>query len=270
MAYLLNSVDLSTYGIVASQFSGSNIALEGCFDLPVREQPTFHQWGDEDGIEAYTDVSDIRFTGRDIAFKGTVFGSNSVIYNYLDSFHNAISAFSNVVVLSSPYGNYSVYVKQTKVTYNSGACEVDVSFREPVVTLSGGSLPASGISDYTIDSIPFASFGLYVSKPDAVLDLPKMQETYFTKYGTEGYQIAKRSYEQLKIKGFIIASSVSDFQNKIKALYLLFSSAGERYINLNNEIYRYCFADEGFTVRKIIMGGDTVTAEFNTTLKVTG
>jgi hypothetical protein len=149
----------------------------------------------------------------------------------------------------------------------NGACSLVMTFRELVVDLSG-SLPASGISAYTIDSIPFLSFGLYLSKAEALHDLPELKEQQFTKYGSEGYQIVKRKNNMLDIDGFIIGSSLSDFQSKIQSLYKIFSSAGTRTIILNNTTTVVCFATSGFIVNNIILYNQGIIAKFKMSLMV--
>jgi hypothetical protein len=141
-------------------------------------------------------------------------------------------------------------------------------FREPVVDLSG-TLPASGTSNYTIDNIPFLSFGLYLSKAEALHDLPELKEQQFTKYGAEGYQIVKRKNNTLDFNGFIIGSSLADFQSKIQSLYKLFSSSGTRTIVLNNETTITCFATEGFKVENVYLYSGLVIANFKMSLLCT-
>ena len=266
MAYILNSVNLTTYGITAGHASGSNIAMQGCFDLPERTGKCFHEWGDSHSIEPYVASGDIFFAGRDIVFHGSIIGTNAVINNYLDSFRTAIKAFTGLVTFSTPYGDFSVQVKSVTPEYFNGGVRVIITFREPVVTLTGGELPATGSNDYTIDGIPMSSFGLYTSKAEALHDLPELKEQFFTKYGAEGYQIVKRKNNILDSNGFIIASGLTDFQNKIKALYLLFKSSGTRNIKLNDEVYIECFANEGFKVENIYLFDNRVIANYKINL----
>jgi hypothetical protein len=266
MSYLLNTVNIITYGIIPGHANNSNIALSGCFDLPKRSEDCYKDWGDEDGIEPYTDADEIFFEGRDITFYGSIFGTNSVVNSYLKSLYDAIKAFTDLVVFSTPYGNFSVQLKDIKVEQLNGGARITILFREPVVTLAGGTLPAVGSNSYTIDSIPFSSFGFYLSKTEALNDLPDLKEQFFTKHGSEGYQISKRKNNTLNINGFIIADSLSDFQDKIKALYLLFSSSGTRTINLNSEKTIVCFATEGFNVENIILYDNKVIANFKINL----
>lgn len=253
MAYTLNSVSLSTYGIVPGHISGSNIALSGCFDLPERISPTHYIWAEDNSIEPYVAADELFFAGRDIVFKGMILGANTVVNNYLKSLYAAIQAFTGLVVFATPYGSFSVQVKTIKPTHYNSACSIEVTFREPVVTLTGGTLPASGINNYTIDRIPFTSFGLYLGSKNELTDLPDLKPQYFTKYASEGYQITKYGNKTLSVEALLKASGLSDFQDKVKNLYLLFSSAGTRNIKINDQINIDCFATEGFKIEDIML-----------------
>jgi len=268
MSYKLDDIDLyNTYGIFAGQQSKSNIAMQGCFDMPSRIGDCYHEWGDENGIEPYVLADEIFFAGRDITFKGSIFGTVSGLNGNLNSLYNAINAATGLSVFETPYHSASGYVKSVIPEYMNGACSLVMTFRELVVDLSG-SLPASGISAYTIDSIPFLSFGLYLSKAEALHDLPELKEQQFTKYGSEGYQYVKRKNNMLDIDGFIIGSSLSDFQSKIQSLYKIFSSAGTRTIILNNTTTVVCFATSGFIVNNIILYNQGIIAKFKMSLMV--
>ncbi len=264
MAYLFDTVNLyNTYGIRAGHAPGSNIAMEGVFDLPVRTGKTFHEWGDADSIEPYSASGDIFFAGRDITFHGSIIGTNSAINDNLRSFYKAISAATGI--FETPYNCASGYVKSITPEVLNGGARITMTFREPVVTLTG-TLPATGMNAYTIDKIPFSSFGLYLSKAEALRDLPELKEQFFTKYGSEGYQIVKRRNKTLDFYGFITGTSLSDFQTKIKALYKLFSSSGTRNIKINDQINVDCFATEGFKVSGVYLYNNLVIANFTANL----
>jgi len=268
MSYLLNSVALSTYGVIAGHSPSSNIALQGCFDMPSRTGRCFYEWGDENGLEPYVASGEMFFAGRDITLHSSIIGTVPELNTYLNSFYNAINAATGLSVFETPYCSASGYVKSITPEYMNGGCSLEMVFREPVVDLSG-TLPASGTSNYTIDNIPFLSFGLYLSKAEALHDLPELKEQQFTKYGSEGYQIVKRKNNTLDFNGFIIGSSLADFQSKIQALYKLFSSAGTRTIVLNNETTITCFATEGFKVENVYLYSGLVIANFKMSLLCT-
>lgn len=268
MTYLLDNIDIyNTYSIRAGHASESNIAMLGVFDLPARTGKTYHSWGDSEVIEPYSASGDMSFAGRDIIFSGLILGTNSVINNNLKTFYAAINAATGLIVFETPYHSASGYVKSVIPEMFNGGAKIAITFREPIVSLTG-TLPSAGLSNYTIDAIPFSSFGLYLSKSEVLHNLPDLKEQFFTKYGSEGYQIVKRKNKTLDINGFITGTTLSDFQTKIKALYKLFSSSGTRNIKINDEINADCFATEGFNVRNIHLYNNLVIANITISLIV--
>lgn len=265
MAYLLNSVSLSTYGITPGHATGSNIAMSGIFDLPARIGTTHYEWADDDSVEPYVLADELFFAGRDISFHGAILGTNKQVNDYLEALYDAVEAFTGLVTLATPYGNFSVQVKTIVPEFYIGGCKIVINFREPVVTLTG-TLPSTGTSAYTIDSIPMSSFGLYYSKGSGMRSLSELKEQLYTKYGAEGYQMTRRKARNFGIHAFVMGSSLSDFQDKIKALYKCFSSAGMRSIIINNEIEIECFAVEGFKASDIHLFNTGMIANFDMNL----
>lgn len=248
MPYYLDSIDLATYGIVPGHQPESNISLKGCFDMPARIGDTYYEWADEDGIEPYVEDDEIFFGGRDIYFVGAIFGTRTQINDYLDTFYTAIEAFTDLVTFSTPYGDFDVQVKNVSVEYLDGAANINIVFREPVVDLTGGTLPATGSSENTIDGIPFTSFGFYLSGTKDINSLSEMKEQHFTIDGAEGFQMTTRQGKSFDLNGFLVATNLADYLSKIKALYLLFSSEGTRSVIVNNQDPVECFLKDGFKI----------------------
>lgn len=269
MSYTLNSYDLLTkYGIRCGHAPTSNVSLQGCFDMPARIGITSHDWGDEDGIEDFSASGEIFYGGRDLNLHGSISGVNSVLNANLKTFYDDIAAPTGLTTLSTPYGDYSVLVRRVDPEYMQGGCSVVMNFREPVADLTGGTLPASGVSDNTIDSIPMLSFGLIPGSKKEIHSLPDLKEMQFTKFGAEGYQITKRKNKTLELSGFVIGSSLADFQSKIKALYKIFSSPGLRTVKINSEISVSCFATSGFTVDTVYIYSSGMAGKFKINLQV--
>jgi len=265
MAHTLNNIALSTYGLTAGHAPASNVSMEGVFDMPKRTGTTFKDWDDSDSVEPWVLADELFFAGRDIVFSGSIQGTVSGMNGYLESFYDAINAAIGLSTLVTPYNSASGYVKSVIPQYMDGGCSVEMTFREPVVSLVG-SLPATGSSANMIDSIPFLSFGLYLSKAEALHELAEPKEQYFTKYGAEGYQIVKRKNKTLEIRGFVIGTSLSDFTTKVQALYKAFSSAGTRTIVLDTTTTVTCFAIEGFRISNIILYDTGMIGRFNISL----
>jgi len=268
MAYTLDSIDFTIYDIGPGRIPGGNVSLKGMFDLPERIGKTFHKWDDSDGIEAYTDATEIFFGGREITYRGVIFGTNAELYAGVKDMNDVISAVTGVTELSTPYGDFDVYVKSVKPEFKAGSAVVKIAFREPVVDLTGGALPSTGASDYQIDGRPFTSFGLYTNTKKGMNQLEEKEGMEYTKYGAESIHPTKRGVSTLVLKAYLIGSGLSDFQSKVEALYLLFSGTGEREIKINSELYITCFADKGFKITDVIYG-DEVIAKFKIELKIT-
>ena len=103
---------------------------------------------------------------------------------------------------------------------------------------------------YTIDTIPFENYGLFISSSAGISHLPEMKQQFYTVYGAEGYQITTRTAKTLELNGFIIAEDIADFMSKCDNLRGVFSSQGIRTIVLNNGAIN-CFAKDGFKVDNV-------------------
>ena len=257
------------YGLVPSQAPSSNIALAGCFDMPIRRGDLFYEWGDENGVEAYVDAADFMFDGREITCHCVILGTRAEVQALLKTFYSAVKIFTDVVELVTDYGTFNVYVQTVRPTITNGGANVEIIFREPIVDLTG-SLPALGSSNTNIDGIPLSSFGLYFSSVLGQRDLQEMKEQYFTSYETESFQLTKRQANTMTINGFILGSSIADFKSKVSSLYALYSSANMKDITLSSLEYRGCFAVNGFSITDIIVHSAGVIGRFSTEWIISG
>jgi len=133
MSYLLNNIDLTTYGILPGQISGSNISMSGVFNLPKRSGVCFHEWAES--IQPYVDADEIFFEGRDLSFAGIILGTPDQVVIKLNIFYAAVNLFSDLVVFSTPYGSFSGYVKSITPEMTNSGCTFTLLFRETVYTL---------------------------------------------------------------------------------------------------------------------------------------
>jgi hypothetical protein len=269
MKCYLNEIGFDVYGIVPGHAPGGNVCFSGLFNMPERIGKSYHEWADEDSVEPYVLSDEIQFGGRDITFYGSITGTAVQVRTYLSALYNAIDLFTDLVELETEYGTFNVYVKEVNPEYIGGGAKITILFREPVVSFAGGFIPDAGTSDYSINGIPLASYGLYYSKGRKLDDHPELKEQVFTLYGAEGYRITKRKNKSLDFSGFIIAeagnASVAYFLLEIQTLGQLFESAGLKNINLK-DVYFTCFATEGFQVENVRVFGDLVIANFNINL----
>lgn len=265
MAYSLNGILFSVYGLIPSQAPSSNIALSGCFDMPIRRGDLFYEWGDENGVEAYVDEADLMFDGRDIDCHCVILGTRLEIESKLRLLYKDIRLFSDLVELVTDYGTFNVYVKSVQPTITRGGANIVISFREPVVDLSG-TIPSVASSDTNIDGVPLSSYGLYFSSVLSQADLQDMKEQYFTSYETEDFQITKRKANILTINCFILGNSLEDFKSKISSLYALYSSVNMKNITLSGSNYGAHFPVNGFSISDVIITNNIVIGRFNTEL----
>ncbi|OPZ47691.1 MAG: hypothetical protein BWY95_01319 [Bacteroidetes bacterium ADurb.BinA104] len=268
MAYALNSIDLSTYGIIEGRIRGGNVALQGQYDFPSRIGDVLHEWGDENYPEIYTDTDEMFWGGRDLTFEAHIPGTRSAIYDALASFYAATTAPSGLQSFATPYGTFNVYPKAIAVTHGFGATSLKVTFREPVVDLSGGSIPAPASGMFKIDGIPLTAFGLYYSGDKSLFSLPEMQGQEFTKIEAEGFQVAYRKSAKFELNGSLISDSVSGFESNVRGLYAILAASGLRTFNLNEQIEFTGAVLNGFKIENLNVGS-YVSANFKCDVTLT-
>lgn len=264
MAYILNGIDLATYGIIPGRTAGSNIALSGAWDMPSRKNKVSHDWGDQNGVEAYVNAPEIFFGGRDLTLAGQIIQADkAAVETKLKGFYTGLAAIAGLTTLATPWGSFQVYVKDViEVTYlKAGIATIIIKFREPVVDLTGGTLPASTASLLGIDGISFADLGIVPLLHTGGLSLPAMKRQYFSEYEKEGYQIAKTASREFTLNALLKDVNYAGFNNKIKALYKLFSQPGLRTINVQGDEQRTVFMQAGWAVSKMTIKPNLVAAK---------
>jgi len=107
---------------------------------------------------------------------------------------------------------------------------------------------------YTIDTISFFSYGLFLSEYDGQAHLLDPKNQFFTVYAKEGYQITKRNGNTLDFNGFVIGASQADLISKINVLYGIFIAPGTRTIVLDNNPIE-CFSKDGFEITNVHLAG---------------
>ncbi len=252
-SYILGTTDLSNYGIIPAQDSNTNIAISGCWDMPQRIGKTHHDWGDEDGVQPYVRADEIRLGGRDIVFNCLMQADyENEVLRKLNNLYNAISNYVTLVPFNTPYGSFSVYLKEeVQADYiHQGWAKLRFQFREPVVS-NTGVIPSTDNANFGIDGISFQQLGLTILEVDGRHNLPSSKTGQFTAYQTEGYQVTKKNYRELTLKAIVSGSSLSDFENKCKALFKLFSKEGIREITYRHDALRQFFCKDGFQITQV-------------------
>lgn len=139
--YSLNGMPLDTWGIIPGRAPGSNIAVSGMLDMPARIGETFHEWGEEDGVEPLVDAVDIRLGGRDIIFYGLIYAADrETATSMAYAFQTYLSSLTDLVPFTSEFGEWQVYVKdKIEIEWiTAGWMTIKVTFREPSVDIGSG------------------------------------------------------------------------------------------------------------------------------------
>ena len=266
MAYLINGTDLATFGIIPGIAPGSNIALSGHLDFPVRLNKTSQPWADQGGIEPYVSAAEIQFAGRDIAFYCYLkAASRQAAETALLGFYDLLDGLSGLAAFSTPYGTFQVYIKEKiePLYRGNGLCIMEIKFREPNPNLSGGSIPASADPETVngIDGIDFGTLGFtvidfshlgirYLSLK-GILDRAAPKGQSFTNYFKEGFQVTKPEAREYTLNAIIEVSTYSQLETIVKNLFALFSAPGTRVIYLKNDLIRLVFVRNGFKIKNI-------------------
>lgn len=259
MAYILNGIDLATYGIFPSQVPESNLALTGQLDFPKRLGKAYHVWDDQDGIEPYVSEELIRWKGRDLKYYGYMNASSKLeAMTGLKNFYNQLGGLTDLVELETPWGNFQVFVKDAvEIDQNhKGVLRVVIPFREPDCGI--GYSPSGGISK-GIDGVDFEDFGFTYLRLDGQWNRPATKEIKTIGYLKESYQVTKANAREMVLKGLFISSSYAAMKAKVDQLAEMLAKPGVRTLQIDGEPFREFFCCNGFSVSQINVR-DTVSA----------
>jgi len=253
--YSLNGINLRDYGIIVSKF-------EGWLDMPKRIGETEQSWPDSDGIEAFTYADDIKFDGRDLILTGYFEDTHTNLISTIDTFYTAISAFTVLVALVTPYGTYQVYLKSGADNQYKGGnfTDLKIVFREPVVSFTGTAGIGSGVINYGIDTFDFfIDFNVMITSLSGSYNLPKMKAFKPVQYESESYSLTKFETKDLIVQGYC-----NDLA-KIPNLYALLASSGERVLQLKFDKARNCYVRDGCSFKWIKSGKGLIEIKFRLT-----
>ncbi|WP_231464664.1 hypothetical protein [Pedobacter sp. Leaf132] len=247
--YNLGGVDLSDIPFIAGVQNNSDIALSGLFDMPARLGKTFHDWGDEDGIEPYVSASEIFFGGRDLSLTGFIKGNNKSDCNdKLGVLYNLINSFTDTVPLQSDWGSFNVYVNAPIVgnRLSDTILSVTIPFREPVVDMTP-LIPIGDSSQYGIDGNSFALLGgeaLKLSGDSWNRTNPKTENISF--FGKEKAFIGRLTAPEHTLTIGLRDESFIGLRYKVKEFMALLASPGVRKLVYPNDKLRAFFVKDGF------------------------
>ncbi|MGJ1327639.1 hypothetical protein [Sphingobacterium multivorum] len=264
--YTLNGISFKEFGIVESQITGGNIAIEGAWDMPSRIGKIFHDWGDEDGIEPYLRADEIFLGGRDIKFLGFMkSNSRESAIATLDTFFAHIDP-TKLMVLSGGLGTWNVYVSSDiKVEYYYGAnvSVIELTFREPVASFQDVALPLADNVHDSIDKISWESIGVKLLTLKNDLNRPAPKSQTLTSYGTERYEGTKRGFRELDFSGIIVQPNFNAFKTVLNRLYKLFKAPNARTLRMQDGTVREVFVKDGFRVTNVIIEDNRVIGQID-------
>lgn len=154
-----------SYTINGNSFSDYNITIlssQGALDIPKRLGEVDHNWGDSNGVEAYTDSDDLLWDGRMITLHGYYSGSDFI--SDIETMEASLKGSD--LTLVTHYGTHTVRLarinENSQIKANTRVF-IDLEFWER--TVSPGTPPAAtGGSGVTLGGYDFLQdFGLTVS-----------------------------------------------------------------------------------------------------------
>jgi hypothetical protein len=264
--YYLNGKNIADYGIIPGQSNNSNLAIAGCWDMPVRTGKTYHEWPDENGIEPYLRADEIFFAGRDITFTFYVAASDrETAIKKCYALYDDINSFTGLVPFSSDlYGSYNVQVKdEVKIEYlGSGYCKGVITMREPIVNLTGIAFDTD-FQRPSIDDCSLQSMGFAIVSMTDQFNRPGAKPAEVTAYGYEGYKVAKTGPRIFNLELAGSFGSYYEFNMSIRGLAAMLAKPNARTL-IHNGITREFFAKDGFKLDRMQKEGE----QYKCTLKM--
>lgn len=278
--YYLNDTPLGDFGFLPGHASGSNLALSGVWDMPPRTGDSFHEWTEQDGVEAYVDPADIRFGGREIQLTGHLIGDHrEELLDRIDRFRTFLQALPETSVLRCDWGEWAVHLKkEVKIAPRDRIAPVTLSFYEPQPAqpdwsgsqkewpdqwiLAAGYWNEKGCWDNpalwygypqkpTLDQWLWESFGLIVSATDGIYDLPTSREIKTTQ-PTPALEWVKGGLDKhsVTLTATLRADDLTAFNRQVRSLFWLFGQDRLRQLHYNGRHYSL-FATEGFKITAV-------------------
>lgn len=267
--YKINGVDMSDFDILSLKANPNDYAVVGALDFPKRLGDVFYEWAESDVAEFFTDVDDIMFDGRDITFTGLIKGDRAYTSNKIKALNKLLST-RVLVSFQNPFGSHNIYVKNMDVETRKTLAKLTINMREPQVSVSSATLPPATASDYSIDGIPFSSFGMQITNVQGLNNIGDMNTQYSSEYNKDKSQVTGRKVHKITIGGYIKSTSESDLSAKLKAFYYLLSKPNARVfkLNLNGNVKAICA--DGMQVSDIRRYAVNLYAKYKLTLVFCG
>jgi len=235
MAYTINGNSFSIYDMQI-------LSCAGALDIPARKGDVEYNWGDSNGIEAFTDSDDLNWDGRDIVLSAYYSGSNLI--SQVDSF---LSTYRGIdITLVTTFGTYSVRLVGMKTDKNykpNTKTLITIHFWQNTVT-PGTPPSATGGTGTRIGGYDlYNDFNLYVRLVHGFVDV-KYDQKKLT-YGDSPLQYSQyRNNRKVHIELNGAYSSVANMISNLEKLRDVLMSSGEKtliYKSVSKTVY---FADK--------------------------
>lgn len=252
MNYKINGIPIRDYGINIVR-DNSSFGISGFWDLPKRSGTSYRSWGNENGIEAYVESSDMTFDVRDFTLKCFIRTNDiSILSQRLDTLYSRLkSNAQNPLIFEIPELNEirKVYInKAIPINRNRFNGQFTINFTEFEPDFIG-VLPPAINAQIGIDGISFQDLGIDgLTATSGQFDNPALKNLNLTKTDRRT-TFAGEFYEArtIRLTALMKCAGLIDFNNKAKALQMLFSSPGLRRLKLPN-IDMMTFAPNGFSI----------------------
>lgn len=289
--YQLANILFSNYGIMPATSEGSNIALAGFLDMPARLGKTHHVW-QETGVEPYVSFADINLGGRTMYFTGLLNQSTKAnVITQLNAFYTQIKALQELTLLTTPYGNFKVYVKDEieVIHLDKGVAKIKIPFRQPKVVVPANfvsplfvstdfiekvsnpiieTYPTPNFTVYGVDGIPFTELGMYVTAVENNFNLPAKQDQNTVEDGlTEQFQITNTGLKIVQLKLVAIAPTLQLLKENTNAFFVLLAKPETREIQIDGRVLN-AFNTQGFAVKNIKKQTNCCVAVIEVTLNI--
>jgi hypothetical protein len=262
--YFLNGQNLQDqFSIIPAQGPGSNIALTGAWDMPVRDGKTHYEWPDDNSIEPYLRADEIFFKGRDLVFSFYIRATDRrtaqltayKLYDFIKTFTGPVEFNAGI------YGTYQVVIKdEIKMNYLAdGFAEGTMTMRQEIVNMAGYIPPADNINP-SIDKISLESLGFVLVSMTDQYNRPAMKSGEVTAYGYERVKLTPTGARAFNLELAIQKTGYQfGFRPAIQSLIALLSAPNARTLT-HNGITREFFCKDGFKVDRFNKRGEVFTA----------
>lgn len=274
MKYQINGIALEEYGVKTTPVN-SSFGLSGIWDLPARGGKTFHNWGNENGIEPYVDYFDIWFLPRNITLNCSINESDgNLLKARVDELFQALqSNTENLLQLRVVDTGkiYRVYLStEINVEYlKPGCADFALQFIEPFPVIPT-ELPGEFGANGGIDGIPFRALGIAgITETKGLYSRPAIKALQYTgEGGNKEFSGTKTEAKTIELSAAIKCQNLTDFGNKVDALQAVFSAPGLRKLKLIIGYSADVFAASGFTISNIYAVSGGIIADFKIKLYV--